>query len=90
MVIKVSSKHQVTIPNGIARAFHLKKGDIIDVEIVKNRIVMTPKEVIYRDKYPKKDLLRAQKVLSKKNPKEETEYKSGAAMIKALKRMAKK
>ena len=32
MVVKVSSKHQITIPKDIADSFHLKKGDVLEVE----------------------------------------------------------
>lgn len=56
MVVKISSKHQVTIPKDIARAFHLRKGDVLEVERRRNKIIMTPKEVILEDKYPQEDL----------------------------------
>jgi len=41
MVVKVSSKNQVTIPKDIAAAFHLKKGDVLEVERQGNKIIMT-------------------------------------------------
>jgi|GEM_PF-5054294 len=31
MVVKISSKHQVTIPKEIAKVFDLHKGDVLEV-----------------------------------------------------------
>ncbi|MCK4851717.1 MAG: AbrB/MazE/SpoVT family DNA-binding domain-containing protein [Candidatus Omnitrophica bacterium] len=90
MVVKVSSKHQVTIPKNIAEAFDLKKGDVLEVTRKGNKIVMVPKEVIYKEKYPQKDLETAEKVLSEGLPEEEVSFKSGPKMIKSLKKRIKK
>ena len=90
MIIKISSKKQITIPKNIADAFNLKRGDVIEIAKIKNHIVMTPKEVLYEDKYPQEDLKSAERVLSKKNPKKEVSYKSGDAMISAFKKRVKK
>ncbi|MFH1309840.1 MAG: AbrB/MazE/SpoVT family DNA-binding domain-containing protein [Candidatus Omnitrophota bacterium] len=90
MVVKISSKHQVTIPKEIADAFDLKKGDVLEVMRKGNKIIMIPKEVILEDKYPNEDLEAAEKVLSKGLPKEEIVYESGEEMITSLKKRMKK
>ena len=90
MVITVSSKHQVTIPKEIAEAFHLKKGDVLEVERKGNKIIMIPKEVILEDKYLREDLEAAEKVLSKGLPREEIAFGSGAAMVRHFKKRIKK
>lgn len=90
MVVKVSSKHQITIPKDIADAFNLKKGDVLEVERKGNKIIMAPKEVILEDKYPQEDLEAAEKVLSKGLPKEEVVFKSGKAMVRHFKKRIKK
>lgn len=90
MVTKVSSKHQVTIPKPIADAFDLKKGDVLEVKIQGDKIIMVPKEVILEDKYPKEDLEAAEKALFKGLPKEEVAFKSGAEMLKFFKKRIKK
>jgi len=90
MVVRVSSKHQVTIPYDIANTFNLKKGDVMEIERVGNKIIMIPKEVIFEDKYPQEDLEAAEKVLSKGLSKEEIAFKSGEAMIKYFKKRTKK
>ena len=90
MVIKVSSKHQITIPKDIADAFDLKKGDILEIEKKGNTIVMTPKEIILEDKYPREDLEEIETILSKGLPTEEVAFKSGTEMIKHFKKRVKK
>ena len=56
MVVKISSKHQVTIPKEIAQVFDLRKGDVLEIIRKGNKIIMIPKVVILEDKYPKEDL----------------------------------
>jgi len=90
MIVKISSKHQITIPRDIAKAFHLKKGDVLDVERKGNKIIMIPKEVIIEDKYPQEDLEAAEEILSKGLPKEEVAFKSGSAMVNHFKNRIKK
>ncbi len=90
MIVKVSSKHQITIPKDIAEAFNLKKGDVLEVERKKNKIVMIPKDVILEDKYPQEDLEAAEKALSEGLHREELVFKSGAAMGRYLKKRIKK
>ncbi len=90
MVVRVSSKHQVTIPKDIAEGFHLKKGDVLEVERKGNKIIMIPKEVILEDKYHQEDLEATEKVLSKGLPEEEMAFKSGTAMLRHFKKRTKK
>jgi AbrB family looped-hinge helix DNA binding protein len=90
MVVKISSKHQITIPKDIAEAFNLKKGDVLEIERIKNKIIMIPKEVIFEDKYPQEDLDAAEKALSKGLCKGEKCFKSGADMIRCFKKRIKK
>ena len=90
MVIKISSKHQVTIPKDIAETFHLKKGDVLEVERQGNKIIMIPKEVILEDKYPLEDLESADKALSKGMAKEEVSFKSSKSALSYLRKKMKK
>lgn len=90
MVVKISSKHQVTIPKDIAMIFNLRKGDVLDVERMGDKIVMIPKEVIFEDKYPQEDLAAADKALSKGSSKEEISFKSGRSALSYLKKRIKK
>ena len=90
MISKISSKNQITIPKRIADALDLKKGDILEVEKKGNKIVMIPKEVIYKDKYPQEDLAAAEKVLSKDLSGEEVDFESGAAMTEYFRKRTKK
>lgn len=90
MIMKISSKNQITIPKEIASYFHLKKGDVLEIEKNDNKIIMIPKEVIYEDKYPAEDLERAEKIILKSNPSKEITYESGTEMIKNLKKRIKK
>jgi len=90
MVVKISSKNQVTIPKDIANIFRLRKGDVLEVSKEGNKIIMIPKEVILEDKYPQEDLEGAEKVLSKGLPREEVSFKSGAEMSRFFKKRTKK
>ncbi len=90
MVTKVSAKNQITIPKAIAQIFHLRKGDVLEIEREGNRIVMVPKEVILEDKYPQEDLEAAEKALSQGIKGEEIAFKSGAQMLKHFKSRMRK
>ena len=90
MVIKVSSKHQVTIPMVIAETFHLKKGDVLEVQIQGNKIMMIPKEIILEDKYPREDLEAAETVLERGLPEEEIVFKSGPSLVNHFKKRINK
>ncbi len=74
MVVKISSKNQVTIPKDIANIFRLRKGDVLDVIKEGNKIVMIPKEIILKNKYPQ----------------EEVPFRSGAEMTRFFKKRIKK
>ena len=90
MVIKISSKNQITIPKEIAEAFTLKQGDYLEIKIINHKIVMTPKEAIFEDKYPIEDLEAAEKWLSKDSPANEIHFPSSESAIKYLKERKKK
>ena len=64
MTIAMSEKHQVTIPNKIARALDLKRGSLFDVELHGSKIELIPLEVkerkFTRAEYRKLDKLLAQ------------------------------
>ena len=66
MLARVSSKNQITIPKPIVETLGLSKGDILDVIIKEDRLVMIPREVSIEDKYPQEDLDAAEKVLSQR------------------------
>ena len=68
----------------------LKKGDVMEIERIGNKIIMLPKEVIFEDKYPQEDLEATEKVLSKGLPKEEITFKTGETMMKYFKKRIKK
>ena len=89
MVIKISSKNQVTIPKDIAEAFTLKKGDFLEIQISGHKIVMTPQEVIFEDKYPREDLEAAEKILAK-DSSDQLQFPSSSSLIKHLKGKMKK
>ena len=42
----VRGKGQVTIPSDIRRAVHLEEGDLIEVEVVAEGILLRPKKII--------------------------------------------
>ena len=90
MVVKISSKHQITIPKDIADAFRLKRGDVLEIVRRGDKIIMVPKEVILEDKYSQEDLEAAEEVLSRGLPKEEIAFKSGPAMERFFKKRSKK
>lgn len=90
MLVKMTSKHQVTIPQKISSDFHLGKGDFLEVLRDGNKIIMIPKEVVFEDKYPVEDLEAAEHILSKNLGKEEVKFNSVDAMLKFLKQRVKK
>ena len=89
MVIKISSKNQLTLPKPIAKALALHQGDFLEIEIVDNKIVLTPQEVIFEDKYPQADLEKAEKALARPHPGEEISFPSSGKMINHLKKRTK-
>ncbi len=47
-LVRVKQKYQVTIPQKFRREARLEVGDILDVIVRKNTIVLTPKTVVDR------------------------------------------
>jgi AbrB family looped-hinge helix DNA binding protein len=54
-LIKVQDKGQVTIPNRIRSKAGLAKGDLVEAAFERGKIVLTPKTVIDRSKFPSAD-----------------------------------
>jgi AbrB family looped-hinge helix DNA binding protein len=54
-LVKVQSKGQMTIPRRVRSAVGLVDGDFVEVEAVGKKIVITPKVVIDRSKFPSAD-----------------------------------
>ncbi len=48
-LVRVKRKHQVTIPVKVREALELDEGDLLNVEVEGNRIVLTPQIVTERD-----------------------------------------
>ena len=49
-IVKVGRSRQVTIPKKIFEELELKEGDYVEVERKGNRLILTPKELIDRNK----------------------------------------
>jgi AbrB family looped-hinge helix DNA binding protein len=49
-IVKVGRSRQVTIPKKLFEELDLKEGDYVEVERKGNRLILTPKELIDRDK----------------------------------------
>ena len=52
---KIQDKGQVTIPTAVRRQAGLSKGDLVDFAVKGSKIVITPKIVIDRSKFPTAD-----------------------------------
>ncbi len=52
---KIQDKGQVTIPTSVRRQAGLSKGDLVKVTFTRGQIVITPKLVIDRSKFPNAD-----------------------------------
>lgn len=52
---KIQSKGQVTIPTSVRRQAGLSKGDLVNFAFRRGKIVITPRLVIDRSKYPTAD-----------------------------------
>jgi len=52
---KIQHKGQVTIPTSVRRQAGLSKGDLVSFTFVRGQIVITPKLVIDRSKFPTAD-----------------------------------
>lgn len=71
MTITMTTKNQVTLPKKIVNALHLEKGSMFDIQVISNKIQLTPVEVIEKvftdEEYAKlDDLVQSQKGLAKK------------------------
>lgn len=44
-LVKIGSKHQVTIPKEIFEQLRLKPGDYVEAKLSKGKVVLTPKEI---------------------------------------------
>lgn len=66
MTITMTTKNQVTLPKKIVDALHLEKGAMFDIQVISNKIQLTPVEVIEKvftdEEYRKlDDLVKSQK-----------------------------
>jgi AbrB family looped-hinge helix DNA binding protein len=52
---KIQNKGQVTIPTAVRRQAGLSKGDLVNFAFQRGKIVMTPRVVIDRSKFPTAD-----------------------------------
>src|ERR1700694_5521551 len=52
---KIQDKGQVTIPAAVRRRAGLSKGDLVDFAVKGSKIVVTPKVVIDRSRFPNAD-----------------------------------
>ncbi len=90
MLARLSSKNQVVIPKIICTVFGMSRGDFVNIKIVGRKIVMEPKEVILKDKYPRKDLQSAQSLLAKGKAGKERVFDTGDEMLEFFKKKIKK
>ena len=90
MLSKISIKHQVVIPQQICAIFGLVKGDYVDFRVSGRKIIMEPKEIIVKDKYPLKDLKAAREALAKGLGGKKITFKSGKEMMHYFGKLTKK
>ena len=90
MLATISSKNQVVIPKIICSVFGLTRGDVLDFSISGKRIIVEPKEVILKDKYPTKALAAAQRALAKGKAGKERVFESGDELLAFFKKRMKK
>lgn len=48
-LVKISSKHQITIPKEILDKLRLKPGDYVDAQLRNGKVILTPKEGIDKE-----------------------------------------
>jgi len=48
-LVKIGTRHQVTIPRKIVDEMELKPGDYVEIALEKGKIVILPKEIIDKD-----------------------------------------
>src|ERR1700751_460739 len=54
-LVKIQRKGQMTLPTGVRSAVGLADGDLVDVKVSGQRIIITPTVVIDRSKFPTAD-----------------------------------
>ena len=54
-VIKIQDKGQVTIPNRLCSKAGLAKGDLVEAAFERGKIILTPKIVVDRSRFPTAD-----------------------------------
>lgn len=84
MVIKITSKNQITLPKDIVESLHLHKGDLLSINRVENKIVMTPQ--VLEDRYPEDLLERVEKKLERGHLPGEKKFASAKTLLKSLKK----
>jgi AbrB family looped-hinge helix DNA binding protein len=53
--VKIQDKGQVTIPTSVRRQARISKGDLVSIVFTRGQIVITPKLVIDRSRFPNAD-----------------------------------
>ena len=48
-LVKVGTRHQVTIPKEIVEKLHLKAGDYVEMTLEEGKIIIIPKEIVDRE-----------------------------------------
>lgn len=56
-VVKLMGRGQITIPKKIRDSLALKEGDFVDVAIERNRVVLTPKQLVRQEALKRLDAL---------------------------------
>jgi bifunctional DNA-binding transcriptional regulator/antitoxin component of YhaV-PrlF toxin-antitoxin module len=51
-LVKILRKRQMTLPSRLARLAGLSEGDVVEADFKRGKIVLTPKLVIDRSKFP--------------------------------------
>lgn len=50
MLRKVLSKYQITLPKQAVKTLNIRQGDLVQCEIDKNRLILSPVQISPRDK----------------------------------------
>src|SRR6266542_3609133 len=54
-LVKIQRKGQMTLPSRLRSALGVKEGDLVEASVQRGKIVLTPKLVIDRSKFPNAD-----------------------------------
>ncbi|MBI1869793.1 MAG: AbrB/MazE/SpoVT family DNA-binding domain-containing protein [Chlamydiae bacterium] len=79
---KISSKNQLTLPKDIVRSLGLRRGDLLSVRRLDNKIILVPQS--FEDKYPEDLLERLEKKLSKGLLPKEKKFSSKRDLLEDL------